>query len=280
MSSSQNNKLTTSSSFSRVRTRTPSFQKDKIFEITGREKKHINIHESKEIKKFSNIKLKNFPNSNRVLIPEKNEKIYHRPSSSSKFNSESSQFAYISNVDYNIRQKPLSPTSRESYDFKQSQKNNVMTLKRGNKQTPFGNYSTTTQIVNLPGGVKRNYNDIKDDTKRVFVDYERGAQTQRESYRAKIMNDYNTNISCLPGCPYNEKKCYKEDIPLRKQFNNRSQSDIFNLKEEKQPSSNKGKLLFNMSHKRIFPEKNNTGSQIKTNGIKRIYNNQSNFSFV
>ena len=123
MSSSQNNKLTTSSSFSRMRTKTPSFQKDKIFEITGREKKHINIHESKEIKKFSNIKLKNFPNSNRVLIPEKNEKIYHRPSSSSKFNSESSQFAYISNVDYNIRQKPLSPTSRESYDFKQSKKN-------------------------------------------------------------------------------------------------------------------------------------------------------------
>ena len=94
------------------------------------------------------------------------------------------------------------------------------------------------------------------------------------SYKVKIKNDYNTNISCLPGCPFNEKKYYKEDIPQKRQFNNRSQSDIFNLK------CDDSKTLF-VPQKRIFPEKNNTCSPVKINGNKRTNNrNQSNFNIL
>lgn len=284
--------LMTSTNSSKIKDKAPAFQTQKIFEITGKQKKHLPPHNSNEIKKFNRIKLKIFPNSNRVLIPEENKEIQKQKlhsNSTNKFNSESNQFAYISNVDYNIKKKPMSPYGRETFSFKQEEgtkNNNCTSLKRGNKQTPYGSYSTTTQIVNLPGGIKRNDNEIKDDRRR-SLPANRGEEKQRESYKAKIVNDYYTNISCLPGCPYNQRTFYKEDVPLRKQFNNRSQSDIFNLKKEQsiqnsnQEQGKRNNLLFNMSHRRIFPEKNNTTSEIKPKSFKKdYYRNKSNFTFI
>ena len=265
--STRNKKLTVSSSFSHLKPQTRTYQNSQLFMITGREKKHIRINDSKEIKRFNNINLKRLPNSNRVLIPESNEQPkqnHHRPFSSCKFNSDSSQFAYISNVDYTVKQRPLSPTNRESHDFSNT-RHCYISLKRKSKETPFTNYSTTTQIVNLPGGVKRK--EINDDRTHKI-------SNNSNSYKAKIKNDYNTNISCLPGCPYNEMKYYKEDIPQKRQFNNRSQSDIFNLRSEECKTKY-------TPQKRIFPEKNNTCSAVKIKEIKRIYNrNQSTFNIL
>lgn len=290
--SNQMKELMTSTNSSKIKEKTPAFQTQRIFEITGKQKKHLPPQNSHEIKKFNRIKLKNFPNSNRVLIPEENRETQKKKihsNSTHRFNSESTQFAYISNVDYNIKKKPMSPYGRETFSFKQEEatkNNNFTSLKRGNRQTPYGNYSTTTQIVNLPGGVKRNDNEIKDDRK-TSRPVSRGEEKQRESYKAKIVNDYYTNISCLPGCPYNQKTVYKEDIPLRKQFNNRSQSDIFNLRKgdtnqyNNQEQGKRNNLLFNMSHKRIFPEKNNTTSENRQKCFKKdYYRNKSNFTFI
>ena len=264
--STRNIKLTASTSFSHLKPQSKTYQNSQLFMITGREKKHIRIKDSNEIKRFNRINLKKLPNSNRVLIPESSEqpKTINRPFSSCKFNTDSSQFAYISNVDYTVRKKPLSPTIRESHDFTNT-KHSYISLKRKSKETPYTNYSTTTQIVNLPGGVKRK--DINDDRNH-------RAMNTSNSYKVKIKNDYHTNISCLPGCPYNKKKYYKEDIPQKRKFNNRSQSDIFNLKCD----DSKTKFV---PQKRIFPEKNNTCSPVKMNGIKRTYNrNQSTFNIL
>lgn len=265
--------------------RIPAFQKgEQIYEITGKRKKYFPIPESKEISKFSRITIKKFPNSNRVLLDDEktsSESRKRQGNSSAKFNEESKQFSYISNVDYKIKRRPVSSFSRESYDFQNlnDPKNNIKTYisesttRRGNKTTPFDNYSTTTQIANLPGGVKRKNDEIKDDSsfsqKRIKLS---------ESYKAKIVNDYNTNISCLPGCPYNPKTVCTDDIRKRRVFNNRSQSDIFNLKPDK--NTKNSKLLFNTSHKRIYPEKNNTTSLYTPKEIRREnYKNKSQISF-
>ena len=144
--STRNIKLTATTSFSHLKPQAKTYQNSQLFMITGREKKHIRIKDSNEIKRFNQINLKQLPNSNRVLIPESSEqpKHIHRPFSSCKFNTDSSQFAYISNVDYTVKKKPLSPTMRESHDFTNT-KHSYISLKRKSTETPYTNYSTTTK---------------------------------------------------------------------------------------------------------------------------------------
>jgi len=56
-----------------------------------------------------------------------------------------------------------------------------------NKRCQFKIYDTTTQIVALPGGVKR------------APSMDEGRKKMNNSYTMKIMNDYKSKISCLPG---------------------------------------------------------------------------------
>ena len=257
-------------------------QTKQIYELTGKSKKHIHVFKSKEIKQFSNIKVKQFPNSKRVISPEQNinnTKLVQRKKTTNNptFNKESNQFSLISKVDYHIKPKPLSPTHRESYDFANKNGNNFTSLKRSNKITPYGNYSMTTQIVNLPGCIKRDYGEIKDDQTTLHkfrpfsVEFANGSLSTRESCNNKMKNDYLSNVDCLPGSKHNA--IYKAEVPLRRQFNNKSQSDIFHLKVQKNKEERQninGDLLFNVSHKRIYPDKNNAENNIKEGcGLKR-----------
>lgn len=87
----------------------------------------------------------------------------------------------------------------------------------------------------MPGGVKRSNNDIRDDTHNNIY-------KNSNSYSTKITRDYNSNISCLPGCLVNSSN--PQTIPQKNRKN--LVSDIFNTK-----SINS----FNTSNKRV--EKDN-----------------------
>lgn len=94
-------------------------------------------------------------------------------------------------------------------------------------------YDTTTQIVSLPGGVKRNKDDIRDD--RINA-----PQKNISTYSVKLSRDYKSNISCLPGNLVN-KENEKHTIKERK-FQS---SDIFN----QNPITNHNS--FNVSNRKV-----------------------------
>ena len=81
-------------------------------------------------------------------------------------------------------------------------------------------YDNTTQIVHLPGGVKRTNKLINDDNSA-------NPSKHTESYQKKIIRDYNSNICCLPGSTMNEV-VQKPLIKNRKFLT----SDIFNSNQD------------------------------------------------
>ena len=84
----------------------------------------------------------------------------------------------------------------------------------------FKKYDNTTQIVSLPGGVKRHDVDIRDDTRSLHP-----PRVNTQSYSTKILRDYKSNISCLPGSQINVAN--SERTLVRQQKN--QSSDIFNI---------------------------------------------------
>ncbi len=54
----------------------------------------------------------------------------------------------------------------------------------------YEKYNNQTQIVALPGGVKRNPSEVYDNN---------GIKKSNSSYFSKVMMDYNSAITCLQG---------------------------------------------------------------------------------
>ncbi len=101
----------------------------------------------------------------------------------------------------------------------------------------YKKYDHTTQIVSLPGGVKRSNNDIRDDSQTVQA-------RNTPSYCTKLTRDYNSNISCLPGSMMNSMGA---DRILVKQRKNQT-SDIFNSNSG---NANGNFNSFNTSNRRV-----------------------------
>jgi hypothetical protein len=86
-----------------------------------------------------------------------------------------------------------------------------------NRDVEYKKYDTTTQIVALPGGVKRSHCEINDDSK-----FASGKVNQ--SYSTKLHRDYKSNISCLPGSMINGYNERQKHVNIKKYQTN----DIFN----------------------------------------------------
>lgn len=171
-----------------------------IFDLKKNYKRRVKEPICLQRKFFRTIKLHRTPDSRRTIQPElSTERIRpYTPSQESfrKFNRESPNFNYISNVGYNPspRRTPLSLRTSFSSNFTEQ-------TSRTHRETPFEKYTTTTQIYSLPGGVKRNAKEIRDD-ERILRKF-RGLISARECYKRKVQNEHNTNIACLPGCRLN-----------------------------------------------------------------------------
>ena len=93
--------------------------------------------------------------------------------------------------------------------------------------TEFTKYENTSQISNLPGGIKRNACEIKDNYNPLRTNY-----CTSESFSTKLYRDYNSNISCLPGRNKNEQRGENPTLVaqnMRKYMSN----DIFNVNMNK-----------------------------------------------
>ena len=146
-----------------------------VLSITGRSSRHITPNISKERKMFDYIKPHPQPNSNRTIIPNCGSfDINTRPK---KFKSK----AYDSSMDMalceinNKKQKSSIKTSRKKNrtssellsNFKEEEKSmNYNSNNNKNNKYSFSmknKYDFNSGIINLPGSLKRQSNDIKDD---------------------------------------------------------------------------------------------------------------------
>jgi hypothetical protein len=115
----------------------------------------------------------------------------------------------------------------------------------------FKKYDKTTQIMTLPGGLKRDSDQIKDDNKPLV--------RNNTAFTEKVARDYNSNISCLP--------CRLENVPVSRPYTatrNYQKSDIFNTQPNvpvvnsfNQCNRNKNIRDFKESgnEKRLIPDK-------------------------
>lgn len=102
----------------------------------------------------------------------------------------------------------------------------------------------------LPGGVKRSQNDINDDNKPII-------QKSKEAFNAKLVRDFNSNISCLPGNMINTEPSQRSRLISARRYET---SDIFN----RNPANNTKNNLNN----------HNAGMNTTTN---TNYNNYNSF---
>ena len=123
---------------------------------------------------------------------------------------------------------------------------NTEPQKRISKPTEHTNYSTTSQIVGLPGCVKRGMYDIKDD-KKFNVKNNIG-------HMYKMQRDYNCHLSydmpnskTIPNC---------SEFPIKQRFGNSyrkggdTKANIFNIDcDNSKEIRNKGKKTFYNTHK-------------------------------
>lgn len=260
-----------------------------IVTLEGKFKKKVetNRGKSEERKLFSRIKLLKQVNTYRTLIPElappdenrnysRNSSIKKSNTNTFQFNRESPEFNYISNVNLKVPTKQSNPRLFSSSCFDKGDKDLPQT-RTLYKPTLLEKYTKTTQIYSLPGGVKRNENEINDNSIqcRSFC-----GNKSKESYRHKLLNDYNSNVACLPGCEINPII-----IRMRK-FNGKKnqENNIFNNTTTNSSSIDNS---FNISHKKkinLDTRLNSSsffGKSVTQRNTPQIrgYHNESHFEF-
>ena len=289
-------------------------------EVTGRGLRHIQPKISEEIKNYRTVNIHPQPNTNRTLIPDlapEPKKITARNSETFtnslnyNYNPYNNNYNNLDNNNNNnlyyndeklfqSKRRPNSSYYKSTYDnsnYHSNYDNNnnpisynnpsfdgfyedLNSKRRQHADTQFSRYKTTTQIYNLPGGIKRNINEINDDKK--LLETKPIYKLEHPSYSIKVYDDYKSNVSCLPNTltKYNEKNVYNNKyINSYKKFEN---NDIFNRGN---PYSNvktnyrlKGKKLYN--GRDLFNyESHKMGNIYDNQGIKKYYKNNSQIEF-
>ena len=288
-------------------------------EVTGRGLRHIQPKISEEIKNYRTVNLHPQPNTNRTLIPDlapEPKKINTRNSetfsNSLKYNYNPNNINLYNNNDnlYNNEEKLFQSKRRPNSSYINTTYNNsnyhsnydnenlnynpitnnnpkidgfyedINSKRRQHADTQFSRYKTTTQIYNLPGGIKRNINEINDDKK--LYDTKPFYKLEHPSYSIKVYDDYKSNVSCLPNTltKYNEKNVYNNKyLNNYRKFEN---NDIFNrgnlYSNVKTNYRLKGKKLYN--GRDLFNyESQKMGNIYDNQGIKKYYKNNSQIEF-
>ena len=194
------------------------------YELDGKGKKKFINPRSGEINKFRSIHLFPQPNTKRTINPlfAPEDKYIQKSKSSFNLNSynynnknnnnNSNYLKYATLTDFKLFPSKKRASNFRLYRNNFSIDNNDLSenlnvnynydfyedpysKKRQLKNGLFTHYKTTTQIVNLPGGVKRNKNDINDD--KSIIDKPK-IKLMYPSFALKVEGDFKSNISCLP----------------------------------------------------------------------------------
>ena len=189
---------------------------------------------------------------------------------------------------FDTKRRCADPKMYKSFSFEQIYNNNdnsdnhvnEYVYRPSTRSGQYSSYGKTTQIVNLPGGVKRNANDINDegDVSKIKAIN----KWDKPSYNTKVCKDYKSNVECLPGTGtvvVVDRDTKRRTISHKKYDCN----DIFNVKYDYNKSNGKtfkqfcGKRM-NMN-KRSNNESSNDIYQSRFQGIKKNYKNYSQIQF-
>ena len=221
-----------------------------VLTITGKNSRHIMQSSSKERKLLDRIKYKPQQNSKRTLIPNY-EKISIKNNNNSKINYTTMDNIFCEKVPN--RQKSLIKTSKiknkTSYDLFNNSKedsNNLNNFWQCKNKFSFcvkNKYDYSSEILTLPGGHKRDINDINDD------------YTKNESKKKNI----NSTINCFKDRNINSKNHIYEKSKFSKCIKDRE-----NIKSDytKENGKEKNVNFFKMNNLKRKPNKivlNNKG---------------------
>ena len=269
------------------------------YEINGKGKKYINTPISGEINNFRNKHIFPQPNTKRTINPfyAPKEKIIPKSKSSLNIN----EYKYQNNNNFlhssflnnklfpskkrntNLYKNNFSIDNNDEISKYMNNNNNndfyedPYSKKRQIKNSLFNHYKTTTQIINLPGGIKRNQKEINDD--KSTMDIKPKTKLNYPSFSLKIKEDFKSNVSCLPNTmtkyyeipkkikPPNPKRYANNDIFLRKNMNHNY--NYFNNSTGKK---------FNKFKQNNDECRNSSDMYSYNNGIRTHYRNYSQFS--
>lgn len=169
--------------------RTPGHSNDKVTYL---------VTENKDYNPFRKVELKKLPDTNRTIVPCKKQEIERSKSAvhigkkqiapptivNEVIKTDDAHMNYEQSVKVTYSKKFLSNVFR-------AQENRKFEIpKKMNHYNEYSKYTTTTQIVNLPGGRKRDTSEINDDraANRSFCD---------DTKRKKFEKDFESRVSCL-----------------------------------------------------------------------------------
>jgi len=110
----------------------------------------------------------------------------------------------------------------------------------------------------LPGGVKRGQNDISDDKRPVI-------QKTSQSFSSKVVRDFNSNISCLPGNMINTEPTQKHRLVSARKYET---NDIFN-RQPTAPGNTANSVSSSYVHQNNFNSFKVSNSKNSSNAVNR-----------
>ena len=179
-----------------------------VMTINGRNSRHITQSCSTERKLLDYIKPHPQPDSNRTIIPNKDNidiKRFNKTIKNSKINygSMDNTFCEIKNINQKPSIKISKNNNKTSSDLLSNFKNEKKILNSNNNNINKNKYSSyiknkydySSEIVNLPGGNKRKINDIKDDYNNKSISKKNHMNSTINCFRERNINS--SKMDCL-----------------------------------------------------------------------------------
>jgi len=153
------------------------------------------------------------------------------------------------------------------------------------KETPLYIYNKTTQIVHLPGGVKREASLINDN--QSFRNHQMKSSQSNKSLSFKITREYRSNVMCLPARNYNSQ-VRDLDMPNEKSVNkfkdkHDMENSFYNILSNQMPHNSKSNKIVSIHVDKIIDndssvsvvrgrESNNKNYHLFNSSSKRLLN--------
>jgi hypothetical protein len=120
--------------------------------------------------------------------------------------------------------------------------------------------------VFLPGGVKRSQNDINDDKKPIIP-------RTNQSFSSKVIRDFNSNISCLPGKMINTEPSQKQRLISSRRY---ECNDIFNRQPVAQGNNNNSGCSYYVNQNNFNSFKVSNSKNMSNAGNKSVFEESKN----
>ena len=239
-----------------------------IVSITGKNSRHIVQNASTERKLFANIKHHPLPNSKRTINPDFGNIEKIKPNKNNKYKWKDSIIDCNFCIHGNKIKKPMIKISNKKNKTSEELKQDISYIDN-NKEKNYLNkssysfyiknkYDFNSEILNLPGGSKREINDVKDDLNK-SKNYDICPNTTVNCFRKRDFN--NSKISCLN--PFYKNKSQNIKIDNNISNLNKNSSSYYYITNENLINDNKNKNKISREENKEFNNDNKYKYKIK-----------------